>query len=131
MNTVRKFLALKGFLLSTLSFCALALVGILFPDVALAETTKTLPYEEGIEVIYNSMTGPVPFVISLVGIVACGAMLIFGGEISGFMRTIVFVILVVAIIVQAGAVVNMLGGEWKQSGGASGALLPVPNGQFV
>lgn len=70
-----------------------------------------MPYEAGLEAFMGTMEGPVPFAISLVGIVACGAMLIFGGEISGFMRTMVFLVLVIAVIVQAGAVVTFLGGK--------------------
>lgn len=69
-----------------------------------------LPYNQGLKAFQASLRGPVPFAISLVGIVACGAMLIFGGEISGFMRTMIFIILVVAVIVQADNVVKGLGG---------------------
>jgi type IV secretion system protein TrbC len=91
----------------------LVLLCMFAPLAAFAqETTKTLPYEQGLGVLYTSLTGPVPFAISLVGIVACGAMLIFGGEISGFMRTLVFIVLVVAVIVQATSVIDLLGGKW-------------------
>ncbi|MET0935449.1 MAG: TrbC/VirB2 family protein, partial [Luteibacter sp.] len=71
-----------------------------------------LPYESGLKTLRDSLTGPVPFIISLVGIVACGAMLIFGGEISGFLRTMVFLVLVISIIVQATAIVEIFGGNW-------------------
>ena len=89
-------------------------------EAVLAQTppgTGGLPYEEGLQKFRKSLEGPVPFAISLVGIVACGAMLIFGGEISGFMRTMIFIILVVAVIVQAGSVVSMLGGDATATGG--------------
>jgi type IV secretion system protein VirB2 len=89
----------------------LVLYFLSMPCLAAGEGDK-LPYTKGMEIFYDSMTGPVPFVISLVGIIGCGAMLIFGGEISGFLRTMVFIILVVAVIVQAGSVVTMLGGKW-------------------
>lgn len=98
------------------------------PELAHAQQVKPLPYEEGLGSLYTSLTGPVPFIISLVGIVACGAMLIFGGEISGFLRTMVFLVLVISVIVQATAVVSMFGGNWKgqaagtiQTGSASAA----------
>jgi type IV secretion system protein TrbC len=98
---------------SSLMFVAMAVAVFLFPEIAYAaaDPDKTLPYEEGIGIFARSMTGTIPFVISLVGIIACGAMLIFGGEISAFMRTMVFIILVVAVIVQATSVVEMLGGK--------------------
>jgi len=86
---------------------AAALFGI--PDIAMAEAN--LPYEGGLTKFQESLEGPVPFAISLVGIVACGAMLIFGGEISGFMRTMVFLVLVISIIVQAGNIVELMGGK--------------------
>lgn len=98
--------------------CFLAL-----PCLAAGEA-DTLPYTKGMEIFYDSMTGPVPFVISLVGIIGCGAMLIFGGEISGFLRTMVFIILVVAVIVQAGSVVTMLGGKWGAKASGTGHVGP-------
>lgn len=86
----------------------------LLPGLALAQDMGKgggLPYEAGLGNLYESMTGPVPFAISLLGIVGCGAMLIFGGEISGFMRTMVFIVLVVAVIMQAANIVNLLKGS--------------------
>lgn len=90
----------------------LGIVAVLFfPEIALAaDPTEALPYDKGLKAFQTSLQGPVPFAISLVGIVACGAMLIFGGEISGFMRTMIFIILVISVIVQANSVVKLLGG---------------------
>lgn len=98
---------------SALAWLLLALVLATVPDLAHALEPKALPYENGLGSLYTSLTGPVPFIISLVGIVACGAMLIFGGEISGFLRTMVFLVLVISVIVQATAIVAMFGGNWK------------------
>jgi type IV secretion system protein TrbC len=92
---------------------ALLVVSLVFPGLVLAEDIGEgggLPYESGLQNLADSITGPVPFVISLAGIVGCGAMLIFGGEISGFMRTMVFIVLVIAVIVQAGSIVTLLKG---------------------
>ena len=83
------------------------------------------PTKMGWESSRKSLEGPVPFAISLVGIVACGAMLIFGGEISGFMRTMVFIVLVVAVIVQASSVVSLLGGKDSLVAAIEGSRLPV------
>lgn len=96
-----------------LSYIAIAAVALLIiPGIAFAQQ-QTLPYEGGLATFRESMQGPVPFIISLAGIVGCGAMLIFGGEISGFLRTMVFIVLVVAVIVQAENVIGMLGGSWE------------------
>lgn len=98
---------------SALAWLLLALVLATIPGLAHALESKPLPYEAGLGSLYTSLTGPVPFIISLVGIVACGAMLIFGGEISGFLRTMVFLVLVISVIVQATAIVAMFGGNWE------------------
>jgi type IV secretory pathway VirB2 component (pilin) len=95
------------FVIATLAVLALLLVS---GDV-LAQAKLDMPYNQGLSAFRESLRGPVPFAISLVGIVACGAMLIFGGEISGFMRTMIFIILVVAVIVQADNIVTGLGGK--------------------
>jgi TrbC/VIRB2 family. len=92
---------------------ALWLIGLsllMLPLTAIAQEAA-LPYEGGLRALYGSLTGTVPFIISLVGIVACGALLIFGGEISGFMRTLVFIVLVIAIIVQAAALITAVTGQ--------------------
>lgn len=100
-NTTRKRLTLVAWRL----FSLMALLTL--PAVALA-FEASLPYESGLDMLEESFKGPVPTVISLAGIVGCGAMLIFGGEISGFMRTMVFIVLVVAVIVQASNIIDIL-----------------------
>ncbi|UPG85910.1 TrbC/VirB2 family protein [Luteibacter aegosomatis] len=82
--------------------------GVMFPSLALAEG---LPFQTNADLLEKAMSGPIATIISLVGIVGCGAMLIFGGELSGFARTMVFLVLVISVIVQAGAIVRVLQGE--------------------
>jgi type IV secretion system protein VirB2 len=101
-----------------LRICALiafALIVSVLPDVACAtgegDADAAMPYVGYLTKFRKTLEGPVPFAISLVGIVGCGAMLIFGGEISGFLRTMVFLVLVIAVIVQAGSMVRFLGGD--------------------
>ena len=60
-----------------------------------------LPWEGPLTELKQSISGPVAFVIALLGIVACGATLIWGGEVSEFTRRIIYVVLVVCIIVFA------------------------------
>lgn len=92
---------------------ALLVVASIFPDIAVAANDASeagLPFETNLGKLLTSMTGPIPMILSVVGIVGCGGMLIFGGEISGFTRTMVFLVLVISIIVQARAIVKALGG---------------------
>ena len=60
-----------------------------------------LPYEDWLVRIRQSITGPVAFGISVIAIVAAGAMLIFGGDLTGFMKTLVFIVLVLAFVIAA------------------------------
>jgi len=75
-----------------------------------------LPWEGPLAKLKQSISGPVAFVIALLGIVACGATLIWGGEVSEFTRRIIYVVLVVCIIVFAN---TMLTGALF-----SGAIVP-------
>ena len=76
---------------------------MLVPQHALASegTGGSLPYEGWLTNLRNSVTGPVAFILSLVGIVVAGGILIFGGELNGFFRTLIFIVLVMALLVGA------------------------------
>ena len=76
---------------------------MLVPQHALASegTGGSLPYEGWLTNLRNSVTGPVAFTLSLVGIVVAGGILIFGGELNGFFRTLIFIVLVMAVLVGA------------------------------
>ncbi|MBA4143568.1 MAG: TrbC/VirB2 family protein [Nitrosospira sp.] len=61
----------------------------------------TLPYESWLMNLRNSVTGPVAFTLSMVGIVVAGGALVMGGDLSGFFRTLVFIVLVLAFLIGA------------------------------
>jgi type IV secretion system protein VirB2 len=92
---------------------ALMAVAVMIPELAHASDTGdgALPFETPLKTLTKSLQGPVAFGISLIGIIAAGAVLIFGGEMSGFLRTMVFLVLVIAIIVNAGGVIKMISSE--------------------
>jgi type IV secretory pathway VirB2 component (pilin) len=91
-----------------LGLLALLSVFLLAPHMALASegTGGSLPYESWLTNLRNSVTGPVAFTLSLIGIVVAGGILIFGGELNGFFRTLIFIVLVMALLVGAQ---NMMG----------------------
>lgn len=82
-----------------------AVIGLVFfaPDVFASSTG--LPWEDPLSAMVNSIKGPVAFGISVIAIVAAGAGLIFGGEITGFLKTSIILALVISLIVLA---VNVL-----------------------
>ncbi len=67
-----------------------------------------LPYESALTRLRASITGPVAFTLSLIGIVGAAGMLIFGGELTGFLRMMVFLVLLIAILVGAQNVLTTL-----------------------
>ena len=82
---------------------------LLSPELMAAGAGGALPWEAPLTLIIASITGPVAFAISIIGIVAAGAMLIFGGEIGQFLKTIIILVLVIALIVTA---TNFLSGAF-------------------
>jgi len=61
-----------------------------------------LPYESWLGQLRSSVTGPIAFTLSMIGIVAAGAtMILGGGDISGFLRTMVLIILVISLLIGA------------------------------
>ena len=80
------------------------------PTIFAADTnTNSLPYEEWLKTIQKSLTGPVAFSVSLIGMVSAGASLIFmGGEMGKFMRTMIYLALVMTLLVGANNLMTSL-----------------------
>lgn len=76
---------------------------LLAPQHAFASegTGGGLPYEGWLTNLRQSVTGPVAFALAMIGIVVAGGILIFGGELNGFFRTLIFIVLVMALLVGA------------------------------
>ncbi|WKW28138.1 TrbC/VirB2 family protein (plasmid) [Campylobacter fetus subsp. venerealis bv. intermedius] len=73
-----------------------------FGTVAFAATTGAgLPWEGPLQTIKASITGPVAFTLSILAIVACGIGLVWGGEMTTFVKTLVYIVLVIALVVGA------------------------------
>lgn len=93
-----------------------------------------LPYESALTRLRASITGPVAFTLSLIGIVGAAGALIFGGELTGFLRMMVFLVLLIAILVGAQNVLTTLfaaGAEisWIREG--SEVLVAAPHPEWV
>lgn len=119
-------LNLRGLLRSPAFWLLLALtIVVLFgADPAHAADTTGgggagLPWEGPLEKLKQSISGPVAFVIALLGIIACGATLIWGGEVSEFTRRIIYVVLVVCLIVFANTLLTgaLFSGAMVPAGG--------------
>lgn len=74
-------------------------------------TGGSLPYESWLTNLRSSVTGPVAFALSIIGIVVAGGVLIFGGDLNGFFRTLIFLVLVMALLVGAQNVMSTFFGR--------------------
>jgi len=94
------------------------------PESSLASvgTGGSLPYESWLTALRSSVTGPVAFALSIIGIVVAGGVLIFGGDLNGFFRTLIFIVLVMALLVGAQNMMSNFFGT-----GAEIALWQFPN----
>lgn len=92
----------------------LMLAAFVMPELAFASGgagDADLPFVGVMDKLQTQLTGPFAFSLSIIGIVAAGAMLIFGGDMNGFMRTLIFLVLVIAVIVGAGNIMNFISGS--------------------
>ncbi len=104
-----------NFIKNNLLLIVCAIASIVFCDSALAKTT--MPWYTGISNIQDSLTGPVATGISLIGLIAAGAMLVFGGEISGFLKQLIYLVLAISLILCGNSfITNVMGGELKSKG---------------
>ena len=80
------------------------------PNVAhAANAGGALPWDTPLTTLKTDITGPVAFTISLLAMVACGAALVFGGEINEFIRRLIMVVLVAAFLVGVTNLASALG----------------------
>ncbi|MBY4592231.1 TrbC/VirB2 family protein [Rhizobium redzepovicii] len=91
-----------------LAAVALALAFILI-DPAWASSGGGLPWEDPLQQIQESITGPVAGFIALAAVAIAGGMLIFGGELNDFARRLMYVVLVAGILLGATQIVGLFG----------------------
>ncbi len=96
----------RPFALMTLAVVVLLLMS---HQAGAAAAGGGLPYEGWLANIQKSITGPVAFAFAIIGLVVAGAVLIFGGELNGFIRTLMFIALVMALIITAQNMMTFFG----------------------
>ncbi|HHL3493497.1 TPA: TrbC/VirB2 family protein [Legionella pneumophila] len=81
---------------------AIVLLLLFITDPACASSAGGgLPFDSYLTKIQKSITGPFAFTAAIIGLVGAGATLIFGGEMNGFLRTLLFIVLVLSFLVAA------------------------------
>lgn len=90
---------------------ALMLLVSAHPALASQTAGGGLPFDDWFTKVRSSITGPFAFTASIVGLVGAGAGLIFGGDMNGFLRTLIFIVLVLAFIVAAQNTLSAITGQ--------------------
>ena len=105
----------------------IALLIVLFSDSASAANSSGggLPFDAWLTKLRNSITGPFAFTVSIVGLVAAGAAMIFGGDMNGFMRTLIFIVLALSFIVGAQNMLSAVTGQGAEITHSSLIALPL------
>lgn len=93
---------------------ALVLVGLaLVPEHAFAGVAGGggFPWDNIWQRLIAEITGPIAFGLAVFAMVSAGAALIMGrGEIGGFISSLLFIVLVAAVLINAVNLVQMIGG---------------------
>ena len=117
--------------ISNIFTLALCICIAMLPEIANASSTG-MPYEGALEKLKNSLTGPVAQTVAIVGIVASGATLIFGGEISGFLKSVVYLILVCSLLVAGTKVISVFSDSTSGANIAFNSVQVIDNShQFI
>jgi type IV secretion system protein VirB2 len=94
----------------SIDLAAIALVlAFILADPAWASSGGGLPWEDPLQQIQESITGPVAGFIALAAVAIAGGMLIFGGELNDFARRLMYVVLVAGILLGATQIVALFG----------------------
>ncbi len=101
----RNWLAIAGFALVTV----LAFHPLTAHAAGAGGGGGAMPWDAPLLTLRNDITGPVAFTLALLGMVAAGGALIFGGEINEFIRRIIMVVIVASFIVAATNLATALG----------------------
>ena len=91
----------------TAIFATVFLLALLcVPMTALAKTDD-VAWNTGIEKLIDALSGKTALLVSMVGLFFAGGMLIFGGQLSSFGRSIMMVVLVGSVLGALASVVKM------------------------
>ena len=95
-----------------LLFLGLSFFLLLVTHPSLAATAGGgLPFDSWFTKIQKSVTGPFAYTVSIIGIVVAGTTLILGGDLNGFMRIFIFIVLVLSFLVAAQNTLSAITGK--------------------
>ena len=93
-----------------LLFAAL-LVAISAPGAFASLGTSGLPTDTGFQMIYNFITGEYAYLASIAGVVVGFVTLYYGGDMNGFVRTIILMVCLACIVLGAPSFLSAITGK--------------------
>ena len=76
---------------------------------AMASTNGGLPWDSPLQTLQNDLTGPVATAVSVLALFAAGAALVFGEELSLFVRRALLLVIAIAFLVLGSSFLTALG----------------------
>ncbi len=86
-------------------FASVFLLAMLCLPMSALATTDDVAWNTGLEKLINALSGKTALLISMIGLFFAGGMLIFGGQLSSFGRSVMMVVLVGSML---GALTNVV-----------------------
>jgi len=94
------------------------------PMAHASTSSSSLPWETPLKTVSDSLTGPVALSISVCALFACGATLVFGGEMTEFVKRALYAVMAIAFIVGGSSVMSSVFG-------VSGSLISDANSTAI
>jgi type IV secretion system protein VirB2 len=84
-------------------------LGLALTGRASCSLAQALPWENPIQQLQTSLTGPVAKGIGVIALAVAGGMLAFGGELSDFTKRILMVVMALSVMLLANQFMSMFG----------------------
>lgn len=110
----RNWFRIFNFSISKYDVMMLLFVIAVFASTAFATTTgydESLPFMKPLKTLTDVISGPLAGFLGLVGLVAIGANLIFGGEMGTFIKTGIYIVAAMALLVGGSKILTLVGGS--------------------
>lgn len=89
---------------------ALLIAAMLAAGTAFAGSSNGLAFVDTLTKFSETMSGPFAKAVGLLGLIAIGAVMVFGGELSDFVKRLVYVVGAIAIMIGGSSILNFVGG---------------------
>lgn len=82
-----------------LDVASLMVVGAMFTQADATTISGNMPWDNALQTIISQLTGPVALAIAIGAFFVAGAILVFGEDMSAFVRRLLMVVIAVALLV--------------------------------